>query len=232
MATALLTLPAFAGLDPVDGMPSFWPQGSSEGLWDTSGDTDIGVCLQAVDTNYVFAFNPANGDLLSQGAFFAFEDTGAIPSSSPITSVQLVVNFDLIGINMSAGVTTFTPQWGPGAGSNLDLVGADTDDFTGNGTFMSAIYTINPATGVAWVFDDLYGTPKPFIEPKGLQGWYFVQVNTGSGSDPNTAQYRLNYLALSVVYGGGPTPPTNWTVNAVFTSSGKPNREFGVVRLT
>lgn len=232
MATAILIPPAFSGLDPVNGAPAFWSVGPLVGQWTPVGDSDIGVDLQAIDANTVNASQDGSSGVNASSAIY-FEDSGAIPAMSGIQSVTLVINFDVIGVDMTNAESPFNLQWGAGAGNAVPLVGANTDDFTGSGTFISAVMTINPSTGVDWTYDDLYGQPLPFSDPHGFQGWWGINCNTGSGSDPTTAQYNLNYVALSVEYGGTPSvTPTNWTMDAVFVHSGKGTREFGMRRKT
>lgn len=223
MGTATLIPPAFAGLDPIDGPPGFWTIGVTTGSWATSGVADIGIDLQAIDANTVIANNDGSG-VSSNGALY-FEDLGDIPPGSQIESVQLVVDLTAVGIKM---VEAF---YYAGAFAVVSLIGADTDDFTGSGTFSSVVMTENPGTLAPWTYDDLYGETSS--SPKGFQGWWGLQSPGGTSSPVGTQAYALNYMALIVEWSaGGPSDPTNWTMDAVFATAGKGSREFGMRRKT
>jgi len=230
MAIAILVPPAFAGLDPVNGMPGFWIDAATPGGWQATGDPDFGVDLQAIDANTVDAFNDGSGFSGTSSAVY-FEDVGDIPPTATILSVQLVVNFDVVGIGMQDANSPFNIQ--QGAIPTVSLIGADADDFTGAGTFLSVVMTANPATAAPWTYDDLYGQPLPFSDPHGFQGWWGLSVFGGSTSPVGTQQYLLNYVALEVVFDdAGPVTPTNWTMDAAFVTGGKGTREFGARRIT
>jgi hypothetical protein len=140
--------------------------------------------------------------------------------------VQLVVDLDAVGMKMTEAFFYV------GAFAFVSLVGADTDDFTGAGTFSSVVMTLNPGTAAPWTYDDVFGDPDS-SGPTGFQGWWGVQATGGTTSPVGTQAYALNYIALVVEWSaGGPVEPTHRTMQSVFVAAGKAFREFGIRRIS
>ena len=68
-----------------------------------------------------------------------FDNTGAIPPTATIESVQLVVDLDAVGMKMTEAFFYV------GAFAFVTLVGADTDDFTGAGSVFERRDDVEPS---------------------------------------------------------------------------------------
>ncbi len=149
-----------------------------------NGDSDFGICLQAINDGKDLTLTTMVGIL---STFCYFQDDLIIPPGAVINSVQFLAR--VYGTNVDVFGTTYFSSSGNGH-----------PDIT-HGT-ISGIYSIlstdvldlNPSTGVAWIREDLFGTGDG---ENGYGGW---TLRWGANAFPSSV--GADYFGLIVDYVG------------------------------
>ena len=212
MATAILLVPTSAADITAGGnmYSSSWWQGID---YTVTGTADIGDALQAAnDGKYLTSINDPISDVLQAcGGPIRFVNTSGIPVGATINHVQLTMKFDATHVDFSVAVPN-NLAWIIDSGLGYvitPLVGTDSADFTGSGTYSTAVMTTVPDTVYAWIQADLYANPTfDGVTASGTRGWWYL--SGGSGSPPTPA-FSIDYIALIVDYTS--TPVDVWYFN-------------------
>lgn len=210
-----------------DDYNGFWPVvnvSGGEGNAVPVGTTDVGEAMQTAETS-MYNNWPDHGSGIEGGSqVVIFRDLGVIPADATIDSIQVVARVSCVHAGLSTGPTSnwMSVSWGPQL-SGLPWTGLS-DDFTTAGfeTIQSDVMTLNPSTGVAWLFAELYGNP---IDPFGagsFNGWWVLNPFAGL-TNPGGQVFQLDYVALVVAYNGStpPTPPPNLESSPPFQTPGQ-----------
>jgi hypothetical protein len=214
MATAILLVPtsaadSIAGGNMYTASPYQWWSPTD---YTATGSADFGECLQAAgDGKYL----TSNGSSPVGVGVWRFVDAAAIPVGATINSVQVAVKMDVVHMSFaSASLLGLVWPMIEDPGYILTpLVGTDSFDFTGSGTYYTAVMTTVPNTGNPWATTDLYGhVVFDWATENGTHGWWFMGMGIDfpwTGGPPNT--FSIDYIAMIVDYTS--TTPSVWYYN-------------------
>lgn len=183
MATHTLVVQSFATspnfqADPIE---DYWTNQSDP--YSFNGDTDGGVCLQAIGDGKDVTNSATN----MPPTLCYFEDDSVIPALATISSVQLTMQAKGTGITL-AGASFFSNDVENSVSITGGTLGPTYSTLTTNAL------TTSPGTGLSWTRAELFSDNDAGFRGNGAWG---VRINLGAGTT------GFDYFGLIVTYVGG-----------------------------